>query len=187
LITGENTRHLRPTLYDFLAFRAIDFFQNDEKDVIRPANQFQIDGTLWFAPAERLAEVKVNPLNPESLHFRALHTYQQLLSFHLSDEKPDALIDADLKRLAFVHQYSVHPQKDSLYVQALQSLEQRYPNEPAGAQVTYQKLDFLYENRSGSTDTLHLQALKRQLDELIARFPSTEGALNAAQLRYTVT
>src|SRR5690606_31311407 len=40
LIEGKNTRRLRPTLYDFLAFRAIQFFQNDEKDVIRPAYQF---------------------------------------------------------------------------------------------------------------------------------------------------
>src|SRR5690606_39006006 len=73
LTKGENTRHLRPTLYDFLAFRALEFFQNDEKDVIKPAYQFQIDGILWFEPAERLAEVKVNPTHPEALHFRALH------------------------------------------------------------------------------------------------------------------
>src|SRR3546814_12459458 len=33
LIEGKNTRQLRPTLYDFLAFRAIGFFQKDRKDV----------------------------------------------------------------------------------------------------------------------------------------------------------
>ncbi|WP_353181864.1 alpha-2-macroglobulin family protein, partial [Parapedobacter lycopersici] len=188
LVDGKNTRHLRPSLYDFLAFRAIEFFQNDEKDVIKPAYQFQIDGTLWFESAARLAEVKVNPVNPEALHFRALHTYQQLLAFHLHDKNPEALIDADLQRLAFVHQYAVHPQKDSLYLQALRLLEQRYSAVPAGAQVTYRKLEFLYNSRSNSSaDTLDLPALKKQLDLLIERFPTAEGAVNAAQLRYELT
>src|SRR5690606_30525121 len=144
LIEGKNTRHLRPTLYDFLAFRAITFFQNDEKDVIKPAYQFQIDGTLWFEPAARLADVKVNPATPEALHFRALHAYQQLLAFHLGDDQPDALIDADLQRLQFVYQYAVHPDKDSLYRVALQALATGYPDNPTTAQVTYVLLQFDY-------------------------------------------
>ncbi len=185
---GENTRHLRPTLYDFLAFRAIDFFQNDEKDVIRPAYHFQIDGTRWFEPAERLAEVKIKPAHPEALHFRALHTYQQLLAFHLDDQHPDALIDADLQRLTFVHQYSVHPDKDSLYMQALRALEKRHPNTPAIAQVSYQMIQFQYDHRSNDLQQkTDLPALKSRLDAIAARFPNTEGAANATNLAYQLT
>ena len=188
LSAGENTRHLRPTLYDFLAFRALEFFQNDEKDVIKPAYQFQIDGTLWFEPADRLADVKVNPAHPEALHFRALHTYQQLLAFHLHDPKPDALIDADLQRLAFVHRYSVHPEKDSLYLHALHALEKLYPDAPASAQVTYQIIQFLYDHQSTDpTKKADLPALKNRLDALIARFPDTEGAANASRLAQQLT
>ncbi|PPL01442.1 alpha-2-macroglobulin family protein [Parapedobacter indicus] len=187
LTQGENTRHLRPTLYDFLAFRAIDFFQNDEKDVIKPAYQFQVDGTLWFETAERLADVKVNPAHPEALHFRALHTYQQLLAFHLNDPKPDALIDADLQRLAFVHRYSVHPEKDSLYLHALARLEKQYPDVPASAQVSYQIIQFLYDKPSTDlSNKTDLPALKNRLDALIARFPNTEGAANASHLLFQI-
>lgn len=188
LIQGTNTRHLRPTLYDFLAFRAITFFQNDEKDVIRPAYQFQIDGTLWFETADRLAQVKVNPAQPDALHFRALHTYQQLLAFHLTDEQPDALIDADLHRLAFVHQYSVHPDKDSLYLAALQTLEKRYADAPASAEVSYRIIQFQYNGRTTEgPEKTDVPALKRQLDAIVARYPGTEGAAHAAQLIAEIT
>src|SRR5690606_24666980 len=51
LIEGKNTRHLRPTLYDFLAFRAIRFFENDQKDLVKPAYHFQIADESWFQPA----------------------------------------------------------------------------------------------------------------------------------------
>ena len=187
LIEGKNTRRLRPTLYDFLAFRAIQFFQNDEKDVIRPAYQFQIDGTLWFAPAERLAEVKVNPATPEALHFRALHTYQQLLEFHLDDDQPDAFVDADLQRLQFVHRYSAHPDKDSLYRAALQALASRYPGNAIGAQVTYTLLQFDYDqSQHNDRDSIDLRNMRQQLDALIAGFPESEGALNAGQLRHSL-
>lgn len=187
LLEGKNTRNLRPTLYDFLAFRAIDFFKNDEKDIIKPAYQFQIDGILWFDPADRFAEVMVNPKDPGSLHFRALHTYQQVLRFHLNDKQPDALIDADLQRLAFVQRYSVHPKKDSLYLRALQNLATTYPNTPAAAEATYRSLQFHYDRHLSDQDTIDLIQLKRQLDALIERFPDSEGAVHAAELRYALT
>lgn len=187
LLEGKNTRHLRPTLYDFLAFRAIAFFENDEKDVIKPAYQFQVDGTLWFEPAKKFSAVKVKPADPEALHFKALHTYQQVLAFHLNDEKPDALIDADLQRLSFVHRYSVHPDRDSLYLDALQKLTQHYTNEPAAAQAHYELLRFRYEQQlDNEAERLDLPSLKNQLDALIDRFPLTEGAANAMQLRHTL-
>src|SRR5690606_22794401 len=137
LIQGQNTRHLLPTLYDVLVFVAIDFSPTVEIDMIKSAYQFEIGGRPWFEVADRLAQVKVIPVHPEALDFRALHTYQHLLAFHLNDEKPDALIDADLHRLAFVHQYAVHPDKDSLYLRALKALEKQYTDAPAGAQVSY--------------------------------------------------
>src|SRR5690606_24171822 len=185
LIEGKNTRHLRPTLYDFLAFRAIGFFQNDEKDAIKPAYQFQIDGTLWFETADRLAAVKVNPATPEALHCRALHTYRRRLAIHLQDDRPDALIDADLHRLRFVHDYSVHPDKDSLYRAALEALARRYADSPAGAQVMTTLLQFDY-NQSHGNDSADLQHIRRELDAVIARFPESEGARNAEQIRYAL-
>jgi len=37
LTTGDSTENLRPTLYDLLAYRALGFFENDEKDITQPA------------------------------------------------------------------------------------------------------------------------------------------------------
>lgn len=37
---GENTRNLRPTLYDFLVHRALEYFMSSENDVTSPAYKF---------------------------------------------------------------------------------------------------------------------------------------------------
>src|SRR5690606_22864024 len=107
ILEGKNTRPLTPTLYDLLAVRALDFFQNQEKDVTQPADVFQLERSLWFEDAKRISDVKVNIKNPASLHFKALHLYQDVIAFHLKDKTPEALIDADLHRLYFVHQNSI--------------------------------------------------------------------------------
>jgi uncharacterized protein YfaS (alpha-2-macroglobulin family) len=195
VIEGVHTRNLRPALYDLLVFRAISFFENDEKDVINPADQFQMDGTLWFEPAERFSEVKVKVKNAESLHFQALRLYQEIIGYHLHDPKPDALIDADLQRLAFVHSNSVNPSKDSLYLKALQQLETKYQGIPAVAQVSYLVAVQLMGNEQpprtygrkmpGNTKVKlnrDLPAIKAKLQSIVSKYPGTEGAVNAYNL-----
>src|SRR5690606_26522785 len=187
LIEGKNTRHLRPTLYDFLAFRAIRFFENDQKDLVKPAYHFQIADESWFQPAMEFSVAELLSRDRESAHFQALLLYQQLLAFHLDDRKPDALIDADQQRLAFVHQYSIHPNQDSLYVDALQQLAARHPDAPASAQVHYQMLQWRYnKSQDNQADSLDLVQLVAKLDALIERFPRTEGGTNAAVLRHEI-
>jgi len=48
IIIKGNVRHLRPTLFDLLAHRAVDYFRNDERDIARPAFAFEIDQAFAF-------------------------------------------------------------------------------------------------------------------------------------------
>jgi hypothetical protein len=51
IIIKGNVRYLRPTLYDLLAHRALDYFKSDEQDIKKPAYAFEIDQPQAFAPA----------------------------------------------------------------------------------------------------------------------------------------
>lgn len=197
---GANTRQLRPTIYDLLVFRAISFFENDEKDVIHPAAKFEIESALWFETADRFSEVKVKVKDAESLHFKALRLYQEILAFHLHDAEPGALIDADLNRLAFVHNNAVHPGKDSLYMQALLALEQKYSGIPAGAQVSFLVAQLQWNSgeqpakpyrgkTAGSPKTnknRDLPAIRTKLQDIFAKYPKTEGGVNAFNLLHSL-
>jgi len=37
IILKGNVRHLRPTLFDLLTHRALEYFKNDERDIDKPA------------------------------------------------------------------------------------------------------------------------------------------------------
>ncbi len=191
---GTNTRKLRPSLYDLLVFRAITFFQNDEKEVINPADQFTIEGAMWFDDAAAFSQLKVKVKNASSLHFQALKLYQEVIAAHLNDPKPDALIDADLQRLAFVYHNSVAPDKQEQYLKALKHLEQQYAGQPAVAQVSYlvlaeqmgQEPARPYGRKVPGTKPMaknrDLPGIKARLKDIIVKYPDTEGAANAANL-----
>jgi hypothetical protein len=138
ILVRGNSRQLRPTLYDLLAFRAVDYFKNDERDVTKPAYVFEISDSMAFADAAQFAKHAFQTSDTTSLHYRGLLVLQQLISFHLNDEHKDALIDADLQRLAFVHNFGTHPRKEELYENALKKIAHQYPGANNIADVYYQ-------------------------------------------------
>ena len=73
----------------------------------------------------------LRPKIPSRLQYHALLIYQKLIAFHLKDAKPDALIDADLQRIEFVKNKSVHPDKDKLYFNAINHIAHQY-GKPSG-------------------------------------------------------
>ncbi len=137
IIIKGNARNLRPTLYDLLANRALDYFKSGERYLTQPAYVFEIKDGNYFSPASDFIKHSITSKDSASLYLKALHIYQKLLAFHLKDEKPDALIDADIDRLQFVQQNGVMEDKDLLYEKALVNITTKYPNRPAVAQAYY--------------------------------------------------
>ena len=137
---GTKPKELRPTLYDFLAHKAIDFFSNTEIAITKPTDNFEVNEDYYFADTKIFANTEIMSSDFLSLHFHAVCELQELLKFRLSDKKNiDALIDIDLKRLKFAYSHSVHTNKDDLYLKALENLEKKYPNNPVTAEVSYAK------------------------------------------------
>lgn len=137
IIVKGNARYLRPTLYDLLAHRALDYFKNSERDISKASYAFEVDNPAYFSAADGFAKLVIRTADSTSLYHKALLIYQQLLIFHTNDEKPDALIDADIDRLQFVQSYGVMEAKDSLYEKALNTITSKFPNLPAAAQAYY--------------------------------------------------
>jgi len=68
VIKKGNVRYLRPTLYDFLAHRALDYFKNDEQDITRPSYAFEIKDVKAFAPASEFVQYKFDVMTKNLLY-----------------------------------------------------------------------------------------------------------------------
>ena len=184
IIIKGNVRYLRPTLYDLLAHRALDYFKNDERDINRPAYAFEIKDEKSFAPAAEFASHKFINKDSASLHYYALIIFQKLLKFHEADAKTDALIDADIERINFVNQYGVMPGKAELYLLALTKVS-KYDNN-ASSQAMYLIAQEIY-NRAGKgkDDTISkftISQSKKIAEAIVKQFSESEGGINAKNL-----
>ncbi len=132
---GNADLRLRPTLLDILAHRALDVFRNSETRLAEPAGRFQLNDPQAFSlPAEFAASASASS-DSTAWHWQAMQLYRQLTGLHLRDASPEALTVLTLDRLAFVRENSTLPEKDSLYLNALQGLQGSLPTGGAGAKV----------------------------------------------------
>ena len=188
IIIKGNTRYLRPTLYDLLAHRALEYFESDENDITRPAYAFEIKDKEAFAPPSEFIQHKFITKDSASLHQKALLIFQDILAFHLNDAKADALIDADIERIDFAHRYAVMDDKDTLYIEALQYIAQKYKDNAASAQAAFLVAQIIYNNASQPSknetkiSSYTVKQAKEMLDAIAKKFPQSEGGINSRNL-----
>ncbi|HMN04515.1 MAG TPA: alpha-2-macroglobulin family protein [Flavobacteriales bacterium] len=128
--------HLRPTLLDLLAHRALSVFRNSEARLAETATRFQLDNSLLFAAPEPFAKAAFTTSDTSAWNWQALHLFQQLTNLHLADAQPDALVHLTLERLGFVRENGTLTNKDSLYLKALTDLQASLHAREARAGVT---------------------------------------------------
>lgn len=189
LLIGDDVeaRRLRPTIYDILAQRAIAVFSNSETRVTEPSWRFTLNDRKDFDLFESFAFRALSHRDSTAWEFQALRTYQQLERLHLNDDRPDALVDVTLQRLAFVRERSLLAEKDSLYAAALGTLRSRLADDTCQAEVLHALAQWHREQagryqRLGSDDHKWDNRTARELyTEAIAKFPGSHGARKCAR------
>lgn len=135
----------RPTLYDFLAFRALDFYATTIRNMPLPLTPFVISNTSLFSDNEEFINQKITSPDSLSFQFLSLKLMQEVTRFHLSDENPLPLIDITLRRLSYIHDQSNYADNKKLYLSALEKMEVQYRQNPGYEDVAYSLGNFFEE------------------------------------------
>ena len=182
------TDEFRPSLYDFLAHRAIDHFMNERTYLSQPFDRFRIDQESDFAPLKTFVQLKWNTTDTASYQYQTIQLFQKLLSLKVQKKNSPDRLDSDLKRLKYVREKSILSHKDSLYLDALAALEKQYQNNPGLAEIWYYQAK-LYQNLGASyspQDSTHKWKLKEALElcqKAIDSYPESYGASLATSLK----
>ncbi len=184
----ENGRKRRPTMYDFVAHQAIDFFANNENGLNQPAYQFVINDLAYLEPAKEFIQLDLSTRDSLSFDFYALKTLQDLLKFRINDSDAELWVDIDLKRLSFVYDKLTATDKDLRYQTALQNLQAQCTQSPIWAEVTVKIAQLLnaqgekYNAQSGENQWKRKEALEL-CQSIIEKFPKSIGASQAKALQ----
>ncbi|MBM3859590.1 MAG: hypothetical protein FJ395_08070 [Verrucomicrobia bacterium] len=114
LTKGSVPDSYRPTMFDFLAYEALQFYQAGEHGATKAEDEFELDAASpIFADADEF-------MNWNTADSKAISLYQNLLRFHQADADRSAFYDADLARLIYGHNKAVGENKNDRYKAALQ-------------------------------------------------------------------
>lgn len=180
---------LRPTLYDLLAHRALDVFTHPETRLTEPDWRFKLDDARSFELFEPFIFQRLAHRDSTAWEFQAMRLYQRLEKLHINNDTIDALVDVTLKRLAFVHAHSTHARKDSLYLEAMELLRTRLPNDSSWSEVTvgiarwHAEQAEKYNRLAGVAWKWEKRTAQALCDSAIARWPGSFGARNAVALK----
>ena len=150
----------RPTLFDFLAFEAIKFYQSGLHAKNKSQFAFEIsaedpvfDDMDTFLQWKPVTEDENAPL------LRAIQIYQDLILFHQKDQQPDALLDVNLQRLLFGNNHAYGPEKSSRYKASLKTFHTKWADHKISARAIHH----------------HAQALHTEGDYVAAHKLATRG------------
>jgi len=175
IVKGTKSRVLRPSLYDFLAHRTVDFYSNSETQLTEPANVFEVDSEKYFSPAEEFVKIDIKSDNYDTPSFYAFNILKDLTKHHLKSGNIEALIDVELKRFDFIKEKSILENNRELYYKALESLEKKYSSNSMVSMVIYKKALWHHENPDPE-NKWNIRTSKELCENVIKNDKNTEAA-----------
>jgi len=168
---GNDARRFRPTLFDFLAYRAIDIYQSVSNATVV---ENPLTSSQWFADASEFEKTENDKTYAGSTANYITDIYRQIISAHWTDANKDALIYSDLERLEYIHSNSENDIKDELYLAALSRMEKQYRDNELSVEIMAKRAQFYFDDERDDNDESEIMTAKEVYDICengINRFP----------------
>lgn len=181
LVQGNQPPTLRPTLFDFVVFEALDFYTSGEQASALPEDAFAIEAdSAALAPAVEFLASRPEATDTDSPKFQALKLYQKVLAFHRDDKNKEVFLDADLERLRFVKNAAVGEAVSERYIKRLKENVEAHASLPLSSLALYYWVQEVYDK--GAMVEAHQLASRGEKFH-----PSSFGASNCRALLQRIT
>lgn len=174
--TGKDSRIFYPTMYDFLANRAIEIFRQIEtdEDLRRTLTRKNITPSSLFSPADEFVSISFNP-QPSEYRLWTLETYRQLMASLLKREMQQSVLLTELDKLDYLS--VLHAVYTTRALSFLQQLQDKWKGNEISVEII-DKTAELYQRRiweMPDSDSLQRVEKTRELYDLlrtgIGRYP----------------
>ena len=185
----KGAKEYRPTLFDFLAHNALEFYKKNETHITKPTYQFKLDNEDLLCEANQFTTTKLKTKDLESLQFNALKIYQELTTFHIKQRNIKALVDIDLERLNFVYAHATFKNRQSQYLETLKTSQNLLSDKSVSGLYSYeiasiynQLADVSQKNKIKSNKFKNREALNI-CEQVITKFPNSKAAKKCNYLK----
>lgn len=168
--TGKDSRRFFPSMYDFLARRAIELFRqiDTDEDLTRTLKKKNILPESLFTPSEQFIEIDFSPKSTE-YNLWALETYKKLIRSLSARGLKNSVLLTDLDRIEYLSQLQ------TTYASNIQPLFSKLLEEWEGNEFSVEIVDKiasmnLYEIGVSRSDNLAADQKKEKLYNLLKEY-----------------
>jgi TonB-dependent SusC/RagA subfamily outer membrane receptor len=187
LIQAENSKRYRPTLYDFIAHNAIEFYKTNESTIYKSASPFKVK-PIYFEEFKKVQIESSDSLQPTLKAFTLL---QSLLEFHYARKDTIAYLNLELERLQLLAEQSKIVIESSVHQKALRTLKEKYKRHSASTQIDFELASLILQETEEDSETKERKYYKRDAlgvcNSAIAAFPKSDGAAKCEILKAQIT
>jgi hypothetical protein len=189
----KGSKVFRPTVYDFLAHNALDFYRSFESSIDKPAETFEIDDEEYLCDAKLFTALSLTSEDPLSSEYKALKLYQDLIRFHLKDASPEALIKVNIERLQFVERNAIFDNPSEKLLEAFKNEKTTFQAHPYAAMYDAESAEIrkeLGDKYRQKKEEKYRWEYKKAIeicDAVIAKFPKSEAAKKCIDLKDRIT
>lgn len=196
LDTIPGSTDFRPTLFDILAWEALEYFKNEEVIPGRPVSSFPLDHPAMLGTPEDFNQLNIQKMPGESNAKEALNIFQRLSRLHSTKQNTQALVYLTLQRLDYARLVGIMPDKDSLRMATLLTMANTYRGQAASAWILLHLANIADEEENPSKalkycqEALNVQPhpyVEHQIRTKIEELTKTEISINCEPAIYTST
>jgi uncharacterized protein YfaS (alpha-2-macroglobulin family) len=188
----KDSKIFRPTLFDFLAHNALDFYKTSETSITNPVYKFEISEEKYLANFKEFSSIKLETKDSLSLQFQTLKIYQKLAAFHQKENNSNAFIAVELERLEFVKENATFSEKETGYLNSLINLKNEFKTSESSTLIDFE-IASVYNNQANEYVPLtktenqfkRLKALEI-CEEAMAKFPNSFGTKKCNLLKQQI-
>jgi uncharacterized protein YfaS (alpha-2-macroglobulin family) len=130
----------RPTLYDFIANEALQFYTSGEQAGAKAEDAFEISAdSPMLGSAEDFLAWNPATTDGDSSKLKAIRLYQEVLRFHQRDADVAPFVLVDIERLQWGHSVAFGETKAARYQSALQSIADKNADHELGGYANYRR------------------------------------------------
>lgn len=181
LIGQTDSDRLRPSVYDLLAHRALDYFLHARKPVTTTLSRSEWALRL-IVPGTEFLQVNIRDAEEITALQKPLEIFQQLLAFHYIEDATAPFVDTELRRLKFLRNSLSGPEADAQYRKVLTQLAGQYITHPVYAEIQYEIARFYreqshrYEPTNGNAHKWDMRKAREAARKAIANYPHSYGS-----------
>ncbi len=185
----KGAKKYRPTLYDFLANNALNFYKSSETSITRPSYKFTLDNVAYLSDLTTFSKINLVTEDNLSLQFNALVIYQKLIQFHLRRNNLQALAGIDLHRINFVKENATFNNKETVLLNTLNSSKENYKNDEISGLYAFEIAKIYkqrannYSAKENTKDRFKNNEAITICNNVIKQFPESLGAKKCAVLK----